>query len=113
MVLRTSSSSGRGEGLAGESAGEDVDLSSPDATVDRSDVFIESGGGEVMAKDRLAKGIDLRLKDVLPTHPRCRQIKSTDTGEKTRMPHFLERATTCQQPKDRRSEKRIARERKW
>lgn len=42
----------------------------------------------MMLEDALAEGINLALQDVLPAHPACRKIKTTQTAEEGNMTHL-------------------------
>ena len=70
-----------GKRLAGEAAGEDVDLASPLPEVGLCDVFITYGIREPVFQDRTPEGIDLAVEGVIPAQHGGRHFRAADAGE--------------------------------
>jgi hypothetical protein len=71
------------EGLARESAADDIDGSSKREGVELVDVFILFSFGPVILKNPSAKSILFAIEYILPAHPGSSHIKAADAAEQT------------------------------
>ena len=77
-----------GKRLAGESSGEDVNLSSPLTEVCFCDVFITLRFWEPVVQHGAAKRVDLAVEGILPSHHSGCYFRTADSAEQARVYHL-------------------------